>query len=311
MSRDNKYWRLLAAWVFVAVIVVALRGVINSATALIVGFIYSFFFTNPFPVHTHKGIKQGLKIAVVGLGFGISAQQAIAANQYGLGLLSASVIITVAVGIFCAYRFALPRQTSFLITSGTAICGGSAIAAVSPVIRADSHAISVALAIVFTLNSLALLIFPPIGHFFELSQQQFGLWVAIAIHDTSSVVGAALAYGDEAVNIATTLKLSRTLWIIPLAAFAAYWFKAKGQKISFPYFILGFVAAIAVKSSGLLPEALSQAIVTLSKHALVAILFLIGSTLSPKAILAIGSKPLLFAIGLWLMISSLSLWIII
>ncbi len=306
---NNK--RLLARLFFITAIIIAFSGWINSAVALVAGFMFSVVFSNPFPKQTYTGIKQGLKIAVVGLGFDISAKEAIAANNHGLGLLTVSVFFTVIIGLFMTYRLGLARQLGFLITSGTAICGGSAIAAVSPVIKADSHSISVALAIVFTLNSLALLIFPPLGHFFELSQQQFGLWVAIAIHDTSSVVGAALAYGDEALKTATTVKLSRTLWIIPLALFAAYWFKTKGQKLFIPYFIGGFIIAIAINSSGLLPNNVTNSIVTLAKHLLVVVLFLIGSTLSPRAIKSVGIKALLFGAGLWLMISALSLWIIL
>lgn len=297
--------------IFCALILLCLSGLINSPMALALGFVFSFFFSNPCPAATQKGIKQGLKVAVIGLGFGISLQEALAANSNGLGLLSASVVLTVMVGIILAAKLGLERRLGFLVTSGTAICGGSAIAAVAPVVKADSRAITVALALVFTLNSLALLIFPPLGKWLGLSQQQFGLWSAIAIHDTSSVVGAAMAYGDEALKTATTLKLSRTLWIIPLALFAAYWFKAKGQKIALPYFIGGFIAAMCVNSLGLLPDALTETVVLIAKRFLVVVLFLIGSTLSPAAIQSVGFRPLVFAVSLWVLISVGSLWVII
>ncbi|PIE48308.1 MAG: putative sulfate exporter family transporter [Gammaproteobacteria bacterium] len=301
----------LTRFIFISIVISAFLGVINSPTALALGLLFSIFFTNPFPTLTQKGIKQGLKIAVIGLGFGISATEAIQANSHGIGLIIFSIFSTVILGIIVTSKLGLEKKLGFLITSGTAICGGSAIAAVAPVTKADNKSITVSLAIVFTLNAIALLIFPPIGHFFELSQQQFGLWAAIAIHDTSSVVGAALAYGDEALKTATTLKLSRTLWIIPLALFATYWFKSKGQKIAIPYFIGGFLLAILINSTNLLPETITENIVTVSKHLLVVILFFIGSTLSPKTLKSIGFKPLVLAVILWLAISSLSLFYII
>lgn len=302
---------ILAKIVFIYLILLSLSGFISSPIALALGFLFSFLFNNPFPDYTQKGIKQGLKIAVIGLGFGISLQEALAANSNGLGLLTASVILTVVVGIAFSAKLGLERRLGFLVTSGTAICGGSAIAAVSPVIKADSRAITIALALVFTLNSLALLIFPPLGKWLGLSQQQFGLWSAIAIHDTSSVVGAAMAYGDEALKTATTLKLSRTLWIIPLALFAAYWFKAKGQKIAIPYFIGGFILAMVVNSSEVLPNSITETIVLAAKHFLIVVLFLIGSTLSPETIKSVGLKPLFFAVSLWVMISIGSLLVIL
>ncbi len=301
----------LTKFIFIGLVLIAFSGMINSPTALALGLLFSVLFSNPFPTLTQKGIKQGLKIAVVGLGFGISATEAIQANSHGIGLIIFSIFSTVILGMLVSKKLGLEPKLGFLITSGTAICGGSAIAAVSPAIKADNKAITVALAIVFTLNAIALLIFPPIGRFFELTQQQFGLWAAIAIHDTSSVVGAALAYGDEALKTATTLKLSRTLWIIPLALFAAYWFKSKGQKIAIPYFIGGFILAILINSTNLLPESVTEGIVTTSKHLLVVVLFFIGSTLSPNTLKSIGFKPLILAVTLWLAISSLSLFYIV
>ncbi len=305
----GEYFRMImqkagiARFVFIGIIIVVLLGVINSATALALGFVFACFFTNPYPSASKKGIKWLLKIAVIGLGFGISFAEALQANVNSLGLLSCSVILTVIIGTLVAKMFAVPNILGFLITSGTAICGGSAIAAVSPVVRADSKQISVALAIVFALNSLALLIFPPLGKWLGLTQQQFGIWSAIAIHDTSSVVGAAMSYGDEALKIATTLKLSRTLWIIPVALFAAFYFNSKGQKIAIPYFIGGFVLAILINSSGVLSPTITAGVVTVAKHLLLVTLFLIGSTLSPSDLKVIGVKPLLFAVGLWLTIS--------
>lgn len=301
---------IVAKVVFVLLIGVTLSGWISSPIALLLGLAFSDLFTNPYPAYTQTGIKQGLKIAVIGLGFGISLNETFAANSNGLGLLSASVVLVVFIGIILAAKLGLDKRLGFLVTAGTAICGGSAIAAIAPIIKADSRTISVALALVFTLNSLALLIFPPLGKWLGLSQQQFGLWSAIAIHDTSSVVGAAMVFGDEALKTATTLKLSRTLWIIPLALFAAYWFKAKGQKIAIPYFIGGFIATMGINSLGLLPEMVTETIVLAAKRFLVVVLFLIGSTLSPDAIKSVGFKPLLFAFSLWVLISVGSLLVI-
>jgi uncharacterized integral membrane protein (TIGR00698 family) len=193
------------------------------------------------------------------------------------------------------------------MTSGTSICGGSAIAAVSPIIKADSKTISVAIGIVFLLNSMALLIFPSLGHLFNLTQSQFGTWCAIAIHDTSSVVGAALEYGDQALLIATTVKLARTLWIIPLSFFAIALFKSKNQKIKIPYFILGFIGAMIINSYHLIPEIVSVSIVDISKRLLVITLFLVGASLTVKDLKESGFKPVLFSTILWVFISVFSL----
>ncbi len=302
---------LIAKIIFIALILLALSGMGNSAIALLSGFIFAYFFDHPYLSISKKVTKQLLKIAVIGLGFGISATDAIQANTDSLGLLSCSVMLTMAIGVGMTKLFGVPRILGFLITSGTAICGGSAIAAVSPVVRADSKQISVALAVIFTLNSIALLIFPPIGKWLGLTQTQFGIWSAIAIHDTSSVVGAAMSYGDEALKIATTLKLSRTLWIIPVALFASVWFHSKGKKIAIPYFIGGFVISIIINSIGIFPPMITDGLVIVAKHLLVVTLFLIGSTLSFDDLKVIGVKPLLFAVGLWGMISVGSLFYIL
>lgn len=298
---------VLSIPLFFAILLIGLMGWVNSAAALALGFVFGLLFEHPFPAVAKKAAKQLLKIAVIGLGFGISFQSALAANQYGLGVLISSMGLTLVAGFLLAKLFGLQQKLSFLITSGTAICGGSAIAAVAPVIKAESTTISVALAIIFTLNSAALLIFPAIGQWFGLSQTQFGLWSAIAIHDTSSVVGAAMIYGDEALATATTLKLTRALWIIPLAFLAMLLFKNKGEKLSIPYFIGGFVLAVAVNSLGVLPTLFTETTVLIAKRLLVITLFLIGSSLSLRDLKTVGLKPFLFALVLWLIISSFSL----
>ena len=215
--------------VYFLIIIVALLGIINSPTALLLGFVYTLVFNNPFKAYSHKAIHYFLKISVVGLGFGMFIKETLETSKEGLSLTIYSILLTVTLGLLLTRVLKLDLKLGHLITSGTAICGGSAIAAISPVIKAKSKTISIALGIVFLLNSIALFVFPTVGHFLDLTQEQFGLWCAIAIHDTSSVVGAALGYGDEALRIATTVKLSRTLWIIPLSIFSMFLFKTKGE----------------------------------------------------------------------------------
>ena len=248
-----------------------------------------------------------LKIAVVGLGFGMFIKETLETSKDSFVLTFLSIVLTVTLGLLLSKLLKLNLKLSYLITSGTSICGGSAIAAIAPVIKAKSKTISVALGIVFLLNAIALLVFPTIGHWLNLTQQQFGLWCAIAIHDTSSVVGAALSYGDEALKIATTVKLARALWIIPLSIFSIFLFKSKGKKIKVPYFILLFLAAIAINSYHLIPAVASSTIVLISKRLLVLTLFLVGTTISIKDLKAIGFKPIGFALILWLFISVFAL----
>ncbi|MCB0444669.1 MAG: putative sulfate exporter family transporter, partial [Gelidibacter sp.] len=266
--------------IFFLITIAALLGIINSPTALLLGFVFALIFSNPFKSYSHKAIHYFLKIAVVGLGFGMLIKETLETSKEGLSLTFFSIMLTVSMGILLTRLLKVDLKLGHLITSGTSICGGSAIAAISPVIKANSKTISIALGIVFLLNSIALFVFPPIGHLLQLDQNQFGLWCAVAIHDTSSVVGAALGYGDEALRIATTVKLSRTLWIIPLSIFSMFRFKTKGEKIKIPYFILLFIAAIIINSYHILPTATTSVIVLISKRLLVLTLFLVGSTIS-------------------------------
>ena len=297
----------IAKVIFFLLILVALFGFVTSPIALLSGFIFTFIFGNPFLKQTQKTISLLLKVAVVGLGFGMFIKETLETSKEGLSLTFFSIVLTVTLGILLAKALKLDRKLGHLITSGTSICGGSAIAAISPVIKADGKTISLALGVVFLLNSIALLIFPPIGHFFNLTQEQFGLWAAIAIHDTSSVVGAALSYGDEALRIATTVKLARTLWIIPLSIFSIFLFKSKGQKIKIPYFIVLFILAIIINSYDILPTVITSNIVLISKRLLIVTLFLVGSTISIKDLRQTGFKPIAMALSLWIFISIFSL----
>ena len=293
--------------IFFLIGIVALLGLIDSPNALLLGFVFTLIFKNPFKAHSQKVISYLLKIAVVGLGFGMFLKETIETSKEGLALTFYSIVLTVTLGIFLARAFKIDKKLGHLITSGTSICGGSAIAAIAPVIKAKSETISIALAIIFLLNSIALLVFPPLGHVFQLTQEQFGLWCAIAIHDTSSVVGAALSYGDEALRIATTVKLSRTLWIIPLSIFSMFMFKTKGEKIKTPYFIVLFIVAIFINSFHILPEPITGGIVVISKRLLILTLFLVGSTISIKDLKSTGVKPILLALSLWIFIAIFSL----
>ena len=299
--------KTFAKVLFFVILFLCLAGVLNSPLALISGFILALLFGNPFLKESRKGIHYFLKIAVIGLGFGMSLTQTLNTSLDGLTLTIISIFLTVSLGLLLGKYFNLDKKLAHLITSGTSICGGSAIAAISPIIKAEPKTISIALGIVFLLNSVALFIFPSLGHFFNLSQSDFGLWCAIAIHDTSSVVGAALQYGEEALLIATTVKLSRTLWIIPLSIFSMFLFKNKTDSIKIPWFILGFIAAIFINSYQIIPQVASETMVLISKRLLVLTLFLVGTTLSIKELKETGLKPILFASFLWVFISVVSL----
>lgn len=298
---------ILSKSIFIILILIALFGFLNSPVALLLGFLFTLIFSNPFINQSQKAIHLLLKIAVVGLGFGMVLKETLRTSKDGFGLTFYSIILTVSLGLILTKILKLDKKLGHLVTSGTSICGGSAIAAISPVIKADGKTISLALGIVFLLNAIALFIFPAVGHLLNLSQHQFGLWCAIAIHDTSSVVGAAMGYGNEALRIATTVKLSRTLWIIPLSIFSMFLFKTKGEKVRIPYFILLFILAIIINSYNVLPTIITTNIVLISKRLLVVTLFLVGSTISITDLKEIGSRPILLAISLWIFISIFSL----
>ncbi|MGF1744550.1 YeiH family protein [Vibrio minamisatsumaniensis] len=280
---------------------------VSSPTALVIGFLLASLGLVPQHLEVGKLTKKLLAYSIVGLGFGIQFEKALAVTGDGIGLIVTTIVGTLVIGWVLAKKMGLDRITGYLIASGTAICGGSAIAAVAPAIKADDEQIGLALATVFVLNSVALFLFPMIGHALELSQQTFGTWAAIAIHDTSSVVGAASAYGEEALATATTLKLARALWIVPVAFISSIIFRNDQKKITIPYFILFYCAAIFI--SDVMPQfdVIYQGIFNVSKHVLVVCLFLIGCGISVEKLKAAGPKPLMFGITLWVMISTGSL----
>lgn len=311
MTTENNTRDSIGKVLLIGLALLSLFPFISSAVALVIGIIYAQIFENPYSIQTKKATGLLLKVAVVGLGFGMNVYSAISAGKDGFILTIFSIFLTLGLGFLLGKALKIDKKISYLISSGTAICGGSAIAAVSPVIKADEKQISVALGIVFILNSVALIIFPPIGHALGLSQIDFGLWAAIAIHDTSSVVGAAAKYGDQALEVATTVKLARALWVIPVAFLSMVFFKNKGGKVKLPYFIGLFILAMLANSYIPGIQLIGPYIVEASKAALTLTLFLIGTSLSYRTVKSVGFKPLLEGVGLWIFISITSLLYII
>lgn len=281
---------------------------ITPPIALFLGLVFALLCGKAYPSFNKKMSKKLLQYSVIGLGFGMNLQASLASGAEGMTFTIISVVGTMLIGWFIGRKLIkVERNTSYLISSGTAICGGSAIAAVGPVIKAKDSEMSVALGTIFILNAIALFIFPIIGHWLGMTQEQFGLWAAIAIHDTSSVVGAGAAYGEEALKIATTVKLTRALWIIPLAIATSFIFKTKGQKISIPWFILWFVVAMIINTYLLsLSETgimIGNFINSLARKSLTLTLFFIGASLSVDTLKAVGIKPLIQGVLLWIVIS--------
>jgi uncharacterized integral membrane protein (TIGR00698 family) len=283
----------------------------TAPVALFMGLIFAFIFENPFPKFNKKCSKYLLQVAVVGLGFNMNLYESLRSGSEGMMFTIVSVIGVMCLGVLLGYWMHINRKTAYLISSGTAICGGSAIAAVGPVLRANENEMAVSLGVIFILNAIALFIFPPIGHMLDMSAQQFGTWAAIAIHDTSSVVGAGQEYGPEALKVATLIKLTRALWIIPLAIVTMFIFRDKQSKVSIPWFIFLFIIAMLINTYAPLPEALGSSIVWIAKRGMIVTLFLIGAGLSLKTIKQVGVKPLLLAIALWIIIGVSSLLVVL
>jgi uncharacterized integral membrane protein (TIGR00698 family) len=278
---------------------------VTPPVALFLGLVFALLCGQAYPKFNKKVSKKLLQYSVVGLGFGMNLHASLASGKEGMMFTIISVVGTMIIGMFIGRKLLkMNRDTSYLISSGTAICGGSAIAAVGPVIKAKDSDMSVALATIFILNAIALFIFPVFGQWLGLSQQEFGIWAAIAIHDTSSVVGAGAAYGEEALQVATTIKLTRALWIIPLALATSFIFKGDGKKVSIPWFILWFIVAILLNTYVLdaVPE-VGKAIAGLARKGLIITMFFIGASLSTDVLKSVGVKPLVQGVLLWLVIS--------
>lgn len=291
-------------------------GWMSPPIALFLGLVFALAFGEAFPKFNKKASKLLLQYSVVGLGFGMNLQASLQSGKEGMLFTIVSVFGTLLIGWFIGKKLLkMDSKTSYLISSGTAICGGSAIAAVAPVIKAKDEQISIALGTVFILNAIALFIFPPIGEWLGLTQQQFGTWAAIAIHDTSSVVGAGQAFGEEALRVATTIKLTRALWIIPVALLTSLLFKTKGQKINIPWFILFFVLAMIFNTYVLeqfeIGKTIGVTINSIARKTLTLTLFFIGASLSKSSLKAVGVKPLIQGILLWIIITLVSLFVIL
>ncbi|GJN60528.1 membrane protein [Elizabethkingia anophelis] len=301
---------LLQKILFFVLLIFCVTPFVEPPLALILGFVVSFFIGHPYIKHNSFAAKYLLQFSVVGLGFGMNLTEAIKVGKEGLIFTVASIFFTLIVGLIIGRYLKINKSTSTLISGGTAICGGSAIAALAPVINAKDEDISVAMACIFILNALALLIFPVIGHQLNMSQDQFGLWSAIAIHDTSSVIGSAQKYGEEALKIATTVKLERALWIIPVSILLSVLNKGSVKKIKIPYFILGFIGAILLAYYFPQIRPFGEIMVFTAKKALNITLFLIASGLSISSIKKVGVKPLVQGVLLWIFISVGSLLVI-
>ena len=294
--------------IFIIALILCLTPIVSPPIALLIGIAIAQTVGHPYIHLNHKATSLLLKVSVIGLGFGMNVHSAVNAGKQGLLFTVASIIGTLVLGLLLGRFFKIEKKTSHLISCGTAICGGSAIAAIAPVINADEKQISVALGTVFILNSVALFLFPWIGHLLNLSQMQFGLWSAIAIHDTSSVVGAANKYGSEALQVATTVKLARALWIIPVALLTTVFFKSGKQKIKIPYFIGLFILAMIINTYFPVIHPVSPYLVDIAKIGLTVTLFLIGSGLSKAVLKSVGIKPLLQGVILWIVISMTALY---
>jgi uncharacterized integral membrane protein (TIGR00698 family) len=289
--------------IFAVLLLVCMSSHISPPVALLLGLVLANLSGHPFLHLNHKATNILLQISVVGLGFGMNINSALAAGKEGFLFTIASIFSTLILGTFLGKWFKIEKKTSHLISCGTAICGGSAIAAIAPVIQSDEKHTSVALGVIFILNSVALFLFPAVGHWLDLSQTDFGLWCAIAIHDTSSVVGAASKYGPVALQIATTVKLARALWIIPVALITSVIFKNTSSKLKIPYFIGLFILAMIMNTYVPQTAIIAPHLVSIAKIGLTVTLFLIGAGLNLNALKSVGILPLLQGILLWIFIA--------
>lgn len=294
-------------FIFVCLLLICLSGFITPPIALLLGILVANISGHPWLHLNHKIIRVLLQVSIVGLGFGMNVNNALLSGKEGFVLTVTTLFSTIVLGILLGRWLKTDTKTSHLISCGTAICGGSAIAAITPVIKSNEKQTSVALGVIFILNSIALFVFPAVGHWLQLSQEDFGLWCALAIHDTSSVVGAANKYGAAALQIATTVKLARALWIIPIVLLTSLLFKNKASKIKIPYFIGLFILAMILNTFVPQLSVISPHIVSVAKIGLTVTLFFIGSGLSRSVLLAVGIKPLIQGILLWGFIATLSL----
>jgi uncharacterized integral membrane protein (TIGR00698 family) len=298
-------------FLFFVAVLLCLSPWVDPPMALLMGVLIAQTIGHPYIHLNHKATSTLLKIAVVGLGFGMNLQNAFVVGKEEFFFTAFFVCFTLLTGALLGKLLKVNSTISYLIACGTAICGGSAIAAVAPVIKSDEKQMTVALGVVFILNAIALVIFPTIGRTFMLTQYDFGLWAAYSIHDTSSVVGASFKYGSEALETATTVKLGRALWIIPLTIGTVLFTKSEGKKIHIPYFIAFFILAMCISTYWPQHIEIYGILVAIAKKGLTVSLFLIGASLSFRTLKSVGWKPLAQGISLWIITSIVSLVIII
>jgi uncharacterized integral membrane protein (TIGR00698 family) len=300
----------MSKYLFFAGVILAASGFISPPIALLGGLIYGLALVHPFHVESKKLSRFLLQASVVALGFGMNLHEVLHAGKSGFLYTALSITGAMLLGLGLGYLIHVQQKPSFLISAGTAICGGSAIAAVGPIAQANEEEMAVSLGTVFILNSVALFLFPAIGLALHMSQTQFGLWAALAIHDTSSVVGATAKYGAQALAVGTTIKLARALWIVPLAAVTAIVLKSKAR-IQWPWFILLFCLAALLNT--LLPAYTGAfgALNHLGRIGLTVTLFLIGTSLSKQTLAKVGVRPLLQGMILWLIVGSTTLALIL
>ena len=305
----------MAEMIFFVGIIVTASGVVSPPVALIAGLVFGFTSRHPYAAESRRLSRYLLQASVVGLGFGMSLAEVVRAGRSGFLYTAIGMTVATGAGLLLGRCFRVSGKASFLITMGTAICGGSAIAALAPVMQADDDEIAVSMGTVFALNSVALLLFPFVGHHLDLTQTQFGLWAALAIHDTSSVVGAAAKYGQQALAIGTTVKLARALWIVPVSLATALVMRRTGKlesgarkaRIQWPWFILLFCIAAAMNSFLPAMHPLFGVLSRLGKNGLVITLFLIGTGLSRKTLQQVGARPMLQGVLLWILVGTASL----
>lgn len=316
--------QVLAKIIFLLALALSFSGILSPPIALLAGILFGLSFTHPFSQPSRTAARILLQVSVVALGFGMNLHEVLKAGRSGFLYTALGISFALILGLTLGKVLQVRGNSSFLITTGTAICGGSAIAAIGPILQADEEEMAVSLGTIFILNSVALLIFPPIGNALHLSQSQFGLWAALAIHDTSSVVGAATKYGAAALVIATTVKLARALWIVPLALATAAIKHRFAQKttedasggatgavsIQFPWFILFFLLAAIANTYLPGQQAATKTFFTLGRFGLTATLFLIGTGISRKTLKEVGWRPLLQGVLLWLGVGLTSLYFI-
>lgn len=297
--------------VFLALAAASLTPWVSAPLALVAGVVFALTWGNPFVAQSKSAQTWLLQASVVGLGAAMNLGVVLRVGGSGLVQTALGITVTLGLAFVLAKLLRTEATTALLIGVGTAICGGSAIAAVAPAIGAKSHQTSIALAVVFLLNALALLVFPPVGHALSLDAPAFGLWSALAIHDTSSVVGASMQFGDEALAIGTTVKLARALWIIPVTlVLARFWPRteaAGSAKPKRPWFIFGFLAVAALVTWVPVLQGAGKAIAVVARQVLVLTLFLVGAGVSREALKQVGARPVLLGVTLWLIVASVTL----